>query len=353
MDVKQQFFNEVWDLCLSTSKICGVFPEIIFGQTAIETGYGLHTPGNNYFGIKAGPSTGQAGGIVRETFEYIKGILTRVPAAFASYTTPAASFAGYGYFILHNRRYTALRSARTISLQLMALGESGYSTNPAYAIVVGHVVDLVPSLIIGQREQKVPSPVGNNTGLPIATEVSQTHKAQSVVTSTAPSTKEIQPMSDVTKFLTQHKSLIGTFASVLDGLIPLLPVPAIAATGLADLVNLGNSVANEPIPVIITPTAVQTPGNITITETGPAGGVVVTQPVGVVGNTTAILPVEVNFAISEGLKVAGELSASYKSGNLTLHTAEVIGVETAEDVITEAENLFNPGLGITKDPNSN
>src|SRR5690606_40882563 len=64
---------------LSVSAETGVDPRIIIAQAAIETGWGAHAPGNNFFGIK---SHGKGGGQTLTTQEVVNGKRVTVKDSF-------------------------------------------------------------------------------------------------------------------------------------------------------------------------------------------------------------------------------------------------------------------------------
>lgn len=126
---KQAFVAAYTPYALAQSAKTGISPEIILAQTALETGWGAHAPGNNYFGIK-GP------GQVLQTKEAdSSGALVGQTASFAGYQTPEASFNAYGNFV-STPRYANLRnigaSGGSLAEQSSALQASGYATDPNY-----------------------------------------------------------------------------------------------------------------------------------------------------------------------------------------------------------------------------
>src|SRR5579859_355765 len=128
------FFNSMWPLCIANSKATGVHAEIIFAQSALETGYGVEAPQNNYFGIK-GP------GESLTTVEYIHGVAHTLQQHFAGYPSMAESAAGYARFINTNRRYIPFKNAGSLAAQLVALGQSGYATDPKYVSKLEPIID--------------------------------------------------------------------------------------------------------------------------------------------------------------------------------------------------------------------
>jgi len=133
---QQEFVNALLPSALEASKRTGIDPRIIIAQSAQETGWGRHAPGNNFFGIK---SHGMPGGNTLATDEEVNGRRIRTQDSFRAYDSPEDSVAGYADFILSNPRYSALRNARGLDAQLQALGESGYATGSEYLPAVSSI----------------------------------------------------------------------------------------------------------------------------------------------------------------------------------------------------------------------
>lgn len=216
---QQTFFNSMWPLCLEAASDTGVHPEIIFAQSALETGYGQHAPQNNYFGIKGA-------GDALKTTEYINGVAQSVASHFASFTGMAASVAGYSSFILRNKRYRAFHSPGSIAVQLAALANSGYATDPQYINKLEPIINNIPALeksyhsLSGMVARVTQSPI---TVMPPATDsISQ----------------ETSFMSDLSKFLNNNASVVSTAASLLSGLLEFAPgVPPVVAQTVNDVAN--------------------------------------------------------------------------------------------------------------------
>ena len=133
---QQEFIDMMMPYALEASQRTGIDPRIIIAQSAQETGWGQHAPGNNYFGIK---SHGQAGGNSLSTTEFVNGAPVTIEDSFRAYGSPAESVAGYADFMLQNGRYEPMRTAQGLDAQLAALGQSGYATDPGYANSVGQI----------------------------------------------------------------------------------------------------------------------------------------------------------------------------------------------------------------------
>ena len=358
--VAQEYFNVAWPLCLGESKATGVFPEIIFAQTALETGYGLHHPQNNYFGIKGS-------GESLSTIEVVKGVANKVMQHFAGYASMASSFQGYATFLLRNRRYTNFRTDGSISAQLVALGTSGYATDPNYAMKVGKIVDLVPEYL---SNSPYAVKAGSITAKSLATteDIMNGNTTTDTLTETVGTQQQIvegnttvlgttskvphktglladlgheadQLIVDPIKALVAHKSALQVAANLITGLLPYAPLPAPAATAITDIVNGISAMAQAPVPVA--------PGSTVAVEEAPV--VAEADPVAA---APAINPILAD-AIQDGEELLEEVVSDFFAGNLTKTNVETQFETEVGKVIKQGEELFAPALGIAKDPNSN
>ncbi|WPZ30766.1 glucosaminidase domain-containing protein [Sulfitobacter sp. OXR-159] len=135
---------------LRVSEETGLDPRLIIAQAAQETGWGKSAPGNNYFGIK---SHGKAGGNTMATNEVIDGKTVRINDSFRGYQNMGESVDGYGSFLKENPRYKPMLAAKDLDGQLVALGRSGYATDPNYERSVGLIAR---SIELPQRQAEPP-----------------------------------------------------------------------------------------------------------------------------------------------------------------------------------------------------
>ena len=140
---KEEFIAELYPTAIEVSKETGVDPRIIVAQAALETGWGKHAPGNNYFGIK---SHGMSGGQVLTTKEVVDGKTITIKDSFRSFESPRDSVRGYGEFIKANPRYREFSSANNLEDQVQALGRSGYATDPNYANKIYSIATGLPPI---------------------------------------------------------------------------------------------------------------------------------------------------------------------------------------------------------------
>src|SRR5215203_5284168 len=137
MNSRESFIDRYGDIAMQIAAETGVRPEVILSQTALETGWGKHAPGNNMFGIK-GP-----GQVLSTREDYGRG-LQRDRSSFRAYATPEDSFRGYGNLKLNGRQLSDIVDPdMTMRQQVSAIKGAGYATDRNY---VGKVSNLANSI---------------------------------------------------------------------------------------------------------------------------------------------------------------------------------------------------------------
>lgn len=135
-----QFVQDLMPHARAAAARLGVDPQVLVAQSALETGWGRHLPGDasgrpsmNLFGIKAhGGWSGER--TVASTLEYEGGAMVRKSEAFRAYGSIRAAFDDYVRFLQSNPRYTeALRHAGDSERFVQELQKAGYATDPRYA----------------------------------------------------------------------------------------------------------------------------------------------------------------------------------------------------------------------------
>ena len=139
--MQTDFVNQMWPHARRVAASTGIDPRLVIAQSALETGWGQHAPGNNYFGIK---SHGQSGGNTMATTEVINGSPVSINDSFRGYADMGASADDYGRFLLENPRYGAVLNADGIDAQIAAMGASGYATDPNYAAKLAEIINNMP-----------------------------------------------------------------------------------------------------------------------------------------------------------------------------------------------------------------
>lgn len=136
---QNNFWEQMWPLAQQAGASTGISPELIFAQSALETGWGVHAPNNNYFGIK-GPGSSQS------TREFVNGQWVTTNAGFRGYSSMADSVKGWVDFITGNPRYAGVAGAGDATAQAHALQRAGYATDPNYAQKIGGILNNLPQL---------------------------------------------------------------------------------------------------------------------------------------------------------------------------------------------------------------
>ncbi|MFG6591286.1 glycoside hydrolase family 73 protein [Sulfitobacter sp. 1A12157] len=133
---KAEFIQAMMPHAMRVSEQTGLDPRLVIAQSAQETGWGKHAPGNNYFGIK---SHGKSGGNTMATNEVVNGKTVRINDSFRGYEDMGDSVDGYASFLQENPRYRGMLSAPDLDSQVAELGKSGYATDPNYARSVASI----------------------------------------------------------------------------------------------------------------------------------------------------------------------------------------------------------------------
>jgi len=136
----KEFINDIWPYAQRAADVLGVDADVLVAQSALETGWGKHTPKHadgsnsfNLFGIKA-DDRWQGEKLEITTREYRHGVMQQEQAKFRAYESPAQAFEDYTNFILDNPRYQqALERGYDGEAYARELQKAGYATDPDYA----------------------------------------------------------------------------------------------------------------------------------------------------------------------------------------------------------------------------
>ena len=161
------FFTKYYPLAQSVESDTNVPALVTLAQGAIESGYGLHAPGNNLFGIKASSSwtgktqklktweCGKTGnpatdGIKDEVIQIFPpgssqgngscnaagSYSYRVYGIFRAYDSIEDSFRDHAQFLIDNHRYAPAFDTTTPEAFALAVAKAGYSSAPTYGSVL-------------------------------------------------------------------------------------------------------------------------------------------------------------------------------------------------------------------------
>lgn len=113
------------------------------GIAANDTGWGktsLATGAYNYFGIKG---TGDAGSVIKDTWEVINGKVVATTAKFAKYSSPAAAFAAFATLVTNPKgRYNA-GGIMDPQKFMETLKAGGYATDPGWVSKIMTIIGTV------------------------------------------------------------------------------------------------------------------------------------------------------------------------------------------------------------------
>jgi hypothetical protein len=115
---KAEFLKKAWPLAQQVAAQTGLDPRVVVAQAALESGWGAHAPGQNFFGI------GGAGNL-------------------RSYGSMEESFQDYATTI-QKQQYSAARQGQTPAEQIQGLIKGGYNTEPGYAEQLNALVNQLP-----------------------------------------------------------------------------------------------------------------------------------------------------------------------------------------------------------------
>ena len=143
----KKFAQSIWPQVTKAAQALGVPPVAVLAQTALETGWGASTPGNNLFGIKA---TGSEDSSVRATHEMIDGVLAQQTSSFRNYDNLANSVTDYVGLIQSG--FGTAAGQKTVSGFAQALQDDGYATDTNYA---AKIVNIAQSPLMAQVLQAI------------------------------------------------------------------------------------------------------------------------------------------------------------------------------------------------------
>lgn len=140
---QKDYYDKVYNAVYEEAKARGLpNPEVIAqlgaAQSSLETGYGKSMPPGSFnaFGIKG---SGPAGTVVTATNEVINGQTVRINDGFRRYNNFNESAKDYVDFLIVNGRYRPVLGATTFRDAAIAIGNSGYATDPTYGQVVASI----------------------------------------------------------------------------------------------------------------------------------------------------------------------------------------------------------------------
>jgi flagellar protein FlgJ len=143
-----EFISATKSAALAVQNKYGLPALAVMAQSALETGWGKHAPGNMYFGIKAGSSwTGKTQVLL--TTEYVNGKYVKVNQTFRAYDNAEESFLDYGKLISSNSRYkNALQYTNDPEQYIREIAKAGYATDPGYAAKIISLIETIKKKLV-------------------------------------------------------------------------------------------------------------------------------------------------------------------------------------------------------------
>lgn len=129
---KQAFIEEIRPFAEKIAEEKGIPVEVILTQAALESGWGKSRPGNNLFGIKAGPSwTGPSNMLA--TKEFIDGRMVDTQGRFRAYDSPEGSLRDWSKVMDQPNFRSAIEASRNNPMAFpAAIARTNYATDPNY-----------------------------------------------------------------------------------------------------------------------------------------------------------------------------------------------------------------------------
>jgi len=149
---QKEFAEEVLKMAYEAKKITGLPASITSAIIILESGWGEHIVGNNYFGIK---SDGTQPYVLSLTWEYDNNTKRyyQVLAKFRKYESLLESLIDYGRFIYENPRYAKAIANRVNPVKyIFEIQYAGYATCPDYAEKVLRIAEMCGFLTVSKWE---------------------------------------------------------------------------------------------------------------------------------------------------------------------------------------------------------
>lgn len=124
---------------------------LTLSQAALESGWGVHANGFNFFGIKAGKSWKGETQILK-TKEFENGKWITIDAVFRKYDSPAQSFADHGLVLKKNWPKAFKFSDPVGFIRCVQFDHSRvYATDPNYVPTIEKLVNQITKIIINME----------------------------------------------------------------------------------------------------------------------------------------------------------------------------------------------------------
>ena len=148
----KEFITKHLPYALESERKTGISALFILAQSALETGWGQHAPGNMMFGVKASVSTPPEKRQLVKTTEILSTDKAKFPVIisiekrpdgkykytvkdwFRKYDSPEESFTDHANFFFRNKRYAKALEVKADPYKFAEeVAKAGYATDPNYA----------------------------------------------------------------------------------------------------------------------------------------------------------------------------------------------------------------------------
>lgn len=130
----EQFIATLTAPAKASAEKTGIPWQFTVAEAGLESGWGLHAPGFNLFGIKAQEGDGWTGDRIAESSrEVIGGQSKMIVSFFRAYSSWEASLDDHAKFLTENERYKPAFATKTPQDFARAVAAAKYATDPNYA----------------------------------------------------------------------------------------------------------------------------------------------------------------------------------------------------------------------------
>lgn len=238
MSRADDFIEQILPHALAAQEKYGVPASLTIAQAAVETGWGQHVKGNNYFGIKAGKSWD--GETIRfNTHEVFDGNRVAMPDNFRAYMGIEESVMNYAHTLANHSEWKKdLSAAQGDSLKTIEGMQSGsmkYATAPTYTKLISNVIT---SRDLAQYDVMKPTVEAANDGILLAE-----NSADAVPT--APTEKEAHTASFEPRTLAE--ALVGLLYVIVSGDVEFKQIDELSSVASLSGVTQGGDTAHPTI----------------------------------------------------------------------------------------------------------
>ena len=136
----KDFIQQFYPYAKDSETVSGVPALVTLAQAALESGWGKHTPGNNFFGIKA--YQGEQGEQILTTKEFVHGSMQTQQLAFATFATAKDCFDKHSKLLRTNFAPAFKYVGQPISFIISVQTDCGhkYATDPNYIKLITQLI---------------------------------------------------------------------------------------------------------------------------------------------------------------------------------------------------------------------